>query len=190
MDLILFVLLVTWFLTGRALSDLQTLGRKALAWTADKVADLAERHAGRAPKFAPFVAQLARSGAHKLRDRPSPTDPRTSDGQAVFDGASAVAAAGVALLLLWVRVAVADAVGAARSSAHPRATTSDTRWAWLAGWLAWARWPKPGEPHAPVYANATRTDRPEPLALPAAASAAGTTSNTGFTTQWKTRKTK
>jgi hypothetical protein len=188
MDLILFVLLATWFLTGRALSDLQTIGRRALAWTADKVADLAGRQAERSPKFAPFIAKLARSGALKLRDRPSPTKPRTSDGQAAqasFDGAGAVAAAGIALVLLWVRVAVADAIGAARSSGHPRPTTDGTRWAWVASWFAWARWPKEGEPHAPVYASATRTDRPAPLALPAATPATGDTSNTGFTTHWR-----
>lgn len=185
MDLILFVLLVTWFLSGRALSDLQTLGRRALAWTADKVADLAERHSGRAPWLAPKIADLARSGADRLRNRPSVTTPRTSDGQAVFDGAGAVAAAGVVLVLLWVRIAVADAIGAARSSGHPRATASDGSWAWVASWFAWARWPKEGEPHAPVHATATRTDRPPPLALPAATSATGDTTNTGFTTHWR-----
>lgn len=183
MDLILFVLLVTWFMTGRALSDLQTLGRRLLAWTADKVADLAERHAGQAPKFAPAVARLAHSGAARLRNRPPLTEPRTSDGQAAFDGAGAVAAAGVALVLLWMRVAVADAIGAARASGYPRATTDDSRWAWIASWFAWARWPKEGEPHAPVYASATRVDRPAPLALTAATPAAGDT--TGFTTHWR-----
>ena len=188
MDLILLVLLAAWFLTGRALSDLQTLGRRALAWAADKVADLAEQHDDRSPKFAPFIAKLARSGALKLRNRPSPTEPRTSDGQAAqssFDGAGAVAAAGIALVLLWVRVAVADAIGAARSSGHPRATTSDSRWAWLAGWFAWARWPKDGEPNAPVYASSTRTDRPAPLALTAATPATGDTTNAEFTTHWR-----
>lgn len=183
MDLILFVLLAAWFITGRALSDLQTLGRRALAWTADKFADLAGRHTDRAPWLAPRIARLARSGALRLRNRPSPIDPRTADGQDVLKGAGEVAAAGVVLVLLWVRIAVADAVGAARSSEYPRPTTSDSQWSWAASWFAWARWPKDGEPHAPVHATATRTDRPPPLALPAATPAAGTT--TGFTTHWR-----
>lgn len=181
---LMFVLLVAWFFSGHVLSALQTLGRRALAWIADEVADLADNHASRAPWLAPRIAKLARSGADRLRNRPSLTTPRTSDGQAVFDGAGAVAAAGVVLVLLWVRIVVADAIGAARSSGHPRATTSNTRWAWVAGWFAWARWPKEGEPHAPVHATATRTDRPPPLALPAPAPSAGN-NTTGFTTHWR-----
>jgi len=189
MDLILFVLLAAWFLTGRALSDVQTLGRRALAWCADGVATLAQRHAARSPRFAPFIAKLAKLGAAKLRNRPSPIDPRTSNGQqaaqSAFDGAGAVAAAGIALVLLWVRIAVADAVGAAQSAAHPRPTESDSKWSWVAGWFAWARWPKTGEPNAPVHATAQRMDRPPPLALPAATPASGDTTNAGFTTHWR-----
>jgi hypothetical protein len=189
MDLILFVLLVSWFLTGRALSDAQTLARRTLAWSADKVASLAQRHVDRSPRLAPFVTKLAQLGAAKLRNRPAPTDPRTSNGQqaaqGAFDGAGTVAAAGIALVLLWVRVAVADAIGAAQSAGHPRPTENDTKWAWVASWFAWARWPKPGEPNAPVYASATRTDRPEPLALPVATSAAGDPNN-AHTTHWRT----
>lgn len=185
MDLILFVLLVVWFLSGRAVADIQTVGRRVLAWTADKVALLADRHAGRAPKFAPIVARIARAGALRLRNRPSPLDPRTSDGQQVIQGFGVVAVAGVGLILLWVRVAVADAVGAAQSAAHPRPTTSNSRWAWVGSWFAWARWPKAGEPHAFVYASATRTDRPPPPALPAATPATGDTGKVGFTTHWR-----
>ncbi|MFJ5984288.1 hypothetical protein [Lentzea sp. NPDC092896] len=189
MEAILFIIFLFWFFSGRLLSDLQTLGRRALAWGADKVAALAQRHAARSPRFAPFVAKLAQHGAAKLRNRPSPTDPRTSNGQqaaqAAFEGAGVVAAAGVALMLLWVRIAVADAIGAAQSAGQPRATENDSKWAWAASWVAWARWPKPGEPNAPVYATAQRTDRPPPLALPAGTSTAGSTNNTGFTTHWR-----
>lgn len=185
MDLILFVLLVAWFITGRALADLQALGQRALAWTADRVADLADKHTARAPWFAPRVAQLARAGAVRLRNRPPATSPRTSNGQAVFDGAQHVAVAGVALVLLWVRIAVVDAVAAASSSQCPRATSSNTRWAWVAGWFAWARWPKEGEPNAPVYASATRTDRPAPPGTPALPAGNPPVGNTGFTTHWR-----
>ncbi len=190
MDLILLILLAAWFFTGRALSDLQTVGRRAAAWGASKVADLAQRHTDRAPVAAPLIARLAQHAAAKLRNRPAPTDPRTSNGQqaaqAAFD-ASLAAAAGIALVLLWVRIAVADAYGAAQSAAHPRPTESDTKWAWMASWFAWARWPKEGEPNAPVYANSQRTDRPPPPALPAATPAAGC-SSPGFTTQWQKKR--
>ncbi|MDX3661290.1 hypothetical protein PV646_28630 [Streptomyces sp. ID05-26A] len=185
MTMILIVLLLAWFLTGRTLSDLQTLGRRGLAWAADKVADTADRRAHRAPWLAGHVARMARSGALRLRDRRSPMQPRTSDGQRVFDGAGQVAAAGAVLLLVWVRIVVADAYGAAQAAAQPRATTSTGRWSWASGWVTWARWPREGEPHAPVRATATRTDRPEPLALPPAASGGG--SSTAFTTHWRTR---
>jgi hypothetical protein len=188
-DLILFVLLVAWFATGRALSDLQTLGRRVLAWGADQVAALAERRVDRSPKLAPLVTKLAKHSAAKLRNRPDPTQPRTSNGQQVaqgaFDGAGVLAVAGVGLVLVWVRIAVADAVGAARSASEPRATEADTRWAWVASWFAWARWPKPGEPHAPVYATATRTDRPAPEGTPALPVGTSTGDPTGFTTHWK-----
>ncbi len=184
MDLILFVLLLSWFLTGRLLGALQTLGRRALPWTADKVADLADQHAGRSPWLTGHVARMARSGARRLRNRPSPMQPRTSDGQHVFDGAGEVAAAGAVLLVVWVRIAVADAYGAARSAGEPRATTGTGRWTWAASWFTWARWPRDGEPHAPVRATATRTDRPAPLALPPAATGGGRT--TEFTTHWRT----
>jgi hypothetical protein len=187
MDLILLVLLAAWFLTGRLLGDLQTLGRRALAWTADKVADAADRRAHRAPWLAGHVARLARSGALRLRKRPSPMQPRTSDGQHVaqgaFDGAGQVAAAGVVLLLVWVRITVADAVAAAQSASQPRASTGTGRTEWLTGWFSWARWPRDGEPKAPVRATATRTDRPEPRALPSATSGAG---HTTTTTHWRT----
>lgn len=185
---LLFILFFAWFLTTRLFSDAQTLGRRGLAWTMDKVADLAKRHTDRSPRFAPFVAKLAQFGAAKLRNRPSPVEPRTSNGQQAAQAAldaGLVAAAGIALVLLWVRVAVADAIGAAQSAGHPRPTESDSKWAWMASWFAWARWPKPGEPNAPVYATAQRTDRPAPLALPAATPAAGDTSNAGFTTHWR-----
>lgn len=188
MDIILLALLVAWFLTGRALGDLQTLGRRGLAWAADKVADMADRRADRSPWLAGHVARLARSGAARLRDRRPPMQPRTSDGQATqqkaFDGAGQVAAAGVVLLLVWVRIAVADAIGAAQSAAEPRTTTSSGGWTWVKGWVNWARWPRDGEPHAPVRATASRTDRPAPLALPPAT---GGGSTTEFTTHWRSR---
>lgn len=185
----MFVLFLAWFFSERLVSDLQTLGRRALAWGADQVAELAGRHVVRSPQFAPFVAKLAQLGATKLRNRPAPTDPRTSNGQQAAQAAldaGLVAAAGVALVLLWVRIVVADAYGAAQSAAHPRPTEGDSRWAWLAGWFAWARWPKPGEPNAPVYATAQRTDRPPPPAVSAATPAAEDPTNAGFTTHWRT----
>lgn len=184
MDIILFVLLVAWFLTSRLLGDLQTLGRRALAWGADKVADMADQRADRAPWLTGHVARMARSGARRLRDRPSLLHPRTSDGQHVFDGAGQVAAAGFVLLLVWARIAVADAIGAATSAGEPRATTGTSWRDWASGWFSWARWPRDGEPHAPVRATASRTDRPEPLALPPATPGEGRT--TEFTTHWRT----
>jgi len=188
MDLILFVLLLAWFLTGRLLGDLQTLARRGMAWVADKVADMADRRTDRSPWLAKHVARMARSGAARLRDRRPPMQPLTSDGQNAgqnaFDGAGQVAVAGVVLVLVWVRIAVADALGAAQAAAQPRASTTSGRWSWAAGWTTWARWPRDGEPHAPVRATATRVDRPEPLALPPATSCGGST--TEFTTHWRT----
>jgi hypothetical protein len=152
MEIVLLCLLVAWFLVYRCVQDTATLARRGAAWVADRLG-------------APEVATW-------LRDQPSPTQPRTSDGQRILAALGEVAASGVLLLLLWLRLAVIDAIGAARSASRrrPAPVPWEGLWAWLLWllrWLTrWFRWPRDGEPHAPVRATATRTDRPPPAALP------------------------
>ncbi|MBP2341088.1 hypothetical protein JOF41_007342 [Saccharothrix coeruleofusca] len=153
MELVLFCLLVAWFMVSRAAVDTATIARRGLAWGADRLAGGADRAAHRSPRLAGLVGRWARAIAARLRNRPKPSEARTSDGQALRAAAGQLAVAGVALLLVWVRLVVVDAIGAANAALVRRSE--------------WTRWPVEGEPGGPVRATAQRTDRPVPPAGPA-----------------------
>src|SRR5688500_4402178 len=106
--------------------------RSGLGWVADKAAGGADKLAVRSPKLGGMVGRWARVAAARLRARRAPTDPRTSDGQALRDATGQLAVVGMALLLVWMRLAVVDAVAAAHA-------------ALARGYALW-RWPREGEP--------------------------------------------
>lgn len=152
MELMVLILLTAWFFVHRGAVDTATVVGRGVAWAADRMASGADHASRRSPWLGGLVGRWARGIAARLRNRPKPTAARTVDGQVLSNAVAGLAAVGMALLLVWVRLAVVDAIGAAHA-AHQRRTQP-------------LRWPRPGEPGAPVQATAQRTDRPPPPALP------------------------
>lgn len=155
MDVVL-VLIAAWFIVRRLGFDFRTGCARVLAWTADSTADVADRFRERTPDAAAKTRSYAKATAERLRARPSPTEPRTAAGQDLLAGLGGVSAAGLAVLVMWLRLLGTDAWAAARAAQQRQQATGEPWWKTLRGW--W-RWPTNDEPGAPIKATAERADR-------------------------------
>lgn len=153
-------LIVAWLIVRRMGADFWTMAARVLAWAADKAGAVAKRFEDRLPTAATQTRAYAARTAEKLRDRPSPTAPRTAAGQDLLAGLGGITVTGFALVFMWVQVLSTDAVAAAHAAQERRAPDAP----WWTGWKNW-RWPEPDEPGAPVRATAERID-PEAIEPP------------------------
>lgn len=116
------------------------------------------------------VRDRARATAAKLRSRPAPTKPRTAAGQRLLREAGEVAAGGLGVFVVWVRLVWVDAAAAAESAQQRRAQGQQHERRRSEGhqdeqrrsrWTPprWMHWPTGDDPQAPVQATAERLDR-------------------------------